>query len=283
MRKAAVIGWPIAHSRSPLIHGSWLAEHGIAGSYERIAVPPGEAGQFVRSLAERGLVGVNVTIPHKLDVLAAADEPEESARLAGAANLVWHEGGRIRCANTDGSGFLAHLDLMAPQWRAGERRVMLLGAGGGARALSYAFIAAGAQSVTLVNRTPAAAERIVADLSDAAYRQRVRLQVSAWDDRSRIVSDRDVIVNTTSVGMKDIGSLGLDLAHAHPRTVVADIVYVPLETGLLADAKARGLTIVDGLGMLLHQAVPAFERFFGVRPTVTPELRARIVSDIMGR
>ena len=286
MTKAAIIGWPIDHSRSPLIYQSWLDTHRIAGSYERIAVKPGEVKAFMSDFAangtERGLVGFNVTIPHKVEAFELANEPDESARVVGAANLVWREGGKSHCANTDGIGFMAHLDQSAPGWKQGRSHVLLLGAGGAARSILYAFITAGVNDITVVNRTDAGAEKLVGDLATLAADRRVTLHARSWADRSAAAAAASVIVNTTSLGMKGIGSLDLDLAKMRPGTVVADIVYVPLATELLADARANGLIAVDGLGMLLHQAVPCFERYWGVRPSVTDDLRDRLVADIEG-
>jgi shikimate dehydrogenase len=282
MIKAAVVGWPVDHSRSPIIHRTWLEQYGIAGAYDRIAVEPGQMPAFVASLAERGLKGCNVTIPHKLAAFEAADEPEESARAVGAANLVWRDGTKVRAANTDGEGFMAHLADTAPHWKAGRCQALILGAGGAARSIVYGFMVAGIEQITLVNRTEATAIELARVLAELAARYRTRITVKPWFDRNAALGASSVVVNTTSLGMKGAGSLGLDFSRANTSAVVADIVYVPLETGLLADARAAGLTVVDGLGMLLHQAVPAFECFWGRRPTVTPELRARLVADLGG-
>lgn len=283
MNHAAVIGWPIEHSRSPLIHRSWLAEHRLAGTYERIAVAPADLPAFIASFQDRGLSGFNVTLPHKIEVCRLCDEPDETARLIGAANLVWRDGRHVRCTNTDGLGFMAHLDQSAPGWSGGSAHIFILGAGGAARSLMHAFIVTGVERITLANRTQSAAAALVGDFRDLAGRRGIHIDVRPWSERTATVREASVIVNTTSVGMKGAGSLGLELVAARPGTVVADIVYVPLETGLLAEARRHGLRVVDGLGMLLHQAVPAFEIFYGVRPRVTEELRARLVADIEGR
>lgn len=276
MIRAAVVGWPIEHSRSPLIHGHWLKTYGIAGSYTKIAVAPEEADDFFRSLAGRGLAGCNVTVPLKEIAFAAADERDASALAVGAANTLWIDGGKLRAANTDTYGFMRHLELSAPNWRAGGRHVVILGAGGAARAIVHGFLAAGVAEVRVLNRTKARAETMAAHFGPA-------VTAHDWSERNSACVGAAVVVNTTTIGMKGEGSLGLDMSRFSPATVVADIVYVPLETELLREARARGLVAVDGLGMLLHQAVPGFERWFGVRPEVTPQLRQIIVDDIEGR
>ncbi len=276
MKKACVIGWPIEQSRSPLIHGHWLKVHGIDGRYDKVAVAPGEAGGFVRGLAGRGLEGCNVTAPHKQDVFAAADWRDPSAEAVGAANTVWRDGEKVCVSNTDTYGFMTHLSTSAPGWDRRDAPVAVLGAGGAARAIVYGFLAAGVEKVRLFNRTATRAEEIAAHFGS-------KVEVCAWDDAATAIRDVGVLVNTTTLGMAGKGQLDLDLAALGEEAVVADIVYVPLETPLLARARARGLRTVDGLGMLLHQAVPGFERWFGVRPEVTDELRAILVSDIEGK
>lgn len=273
VKKACVIGWPIQQSRSPLIHGHWLKKYGIAGSYDRVAVPPGEAAAFVRSLESRGLEGCNVTAPHKQAVFDAADWRDPSAVAVGAANTVWRDGAKVCVANTDTYGFMTHLGQSAPGWNAKDAPVAIFGAGGAARAVVYGFLDAGIAKVRLINRTAARAEELVAHFGS-------RVESWAWTDRARAVSDAGVIVNTTTLGMAGNAPLDLDLAALDRNAIVADIVYVPLETPLLAAARARGHRTVDGLGMLLHQAVPGFARWFGVQPEVTRELRDILVADI---
>jgi shikimate dehydrogenase len=273
VKKACVIGWPIQQSRSPLIHGHWLKKYGIAGSYDRVAVPPGEAAAFVRSLESRGLEGCNVTAPHKQAVFDAADWRDPSAVAVGAANTVWRDGTKVCVANTDTYGFMTHLGQSAPGWNAKDAPVAIFGAGGAARAVVYGFLDAGIAKVRLINRTAARAEELVAHFGS-------RVESWAWTDRARAVSDAGVIVNTTTLGMAGNAPLDLDLAALDRNAIVADIVYVPLETPLLAAARARGHRTVDGLGMLLHQAVPGFARWFGVQPEVTRELRDILVADI---
>lgn len=273
MRKACVIGWPITHSRSPLIHGYWLSALGIDGSYEKIAVRPEAAPAFLAGLAANGYAGCNVTVPLKEIAFAAAAEKDASALAVGAANTLWLEDGRLCAANTDTYGFMTHLATTVPDWKRRDKPVLVLGAGGAARAIVYGFLDAGVGEVRIANRTRARADEVASHFGS-------RCHVVDWQSRSRAARECGVIVNTTTIGMKGEGSLDLDLAAVADDAVVADIVYVPLETELLASARRRGLRTLDGLGMLLHQAVPGFERWFGRRPEVTRDLRDLIVADI---
>jgi shikimate dehydrogenase len=273
MKQACVIGWPIEQSRSPLIHGHWLETYGIAGRYDRVPVPAGEAGAFVHSLEARGLEGCNVTAPHKQEVFAAADWRDPSAEAVGAANTVWLDGGKVCVANTDTYGFMTHLGQSAPGWETRDAPIAVLGAGGAARAIIYGFLAAGVGKVHVVNRTPARAEELARHFGP-------KVVAHGWMDVAAAIRDASVLVNTTTLGMVGSRPLDLDLGALNGDTVAADIVYVPLETPFLARARARDLRTVDGLGMLLHQAVPGFERWFGVRPEVTETLRAILVADI---
>ncbi len=273
MIKACVIGWPITHSRSPLIHGYWLRQHGIVGSYEKVAVKPESAADFLRKLAANGFAGCNVTVPLKEIAFQTADEKDSSAVAVGAANTIWLEHGRIAAANTDTYGFMTHLSLSVPDWRERDKPVVVLGAGGAARAIVFGFLQAGVERVLVANRTRERAEEVAAHFGP-------RVCAIDWATRSQAAGTAGVIVNTTTIGMKGESDLGLDFDIIDERAVVADIVYVPLETALLAAARKAGLRTVDGLGMLLHQAVPGFEKWFGVRPHVTDELRALIVRDI---
>jgi shikimate dehydrogenase len=276
MKQACVIGWPIEQSRSPLIHGHWLKTYGIAGRYDRVAVPVGEAGAFVRSLAERGLEGCNVTAPHKQAVFDAANWRDPSAEAVGAANTVWRDGAKVCVANTDTYGFMTHLGQSAPGWDKRDAPIAVLGAGGAARAVIHGFLAAGVGKVRVINRSADRAEALARHFG-------ARVEARAWGDVASAIRDAGVVVNTTTLGMVGSGPLDLDLTALSGDTVAADIVYVPLETPFLARARARGLRTVDGLGMLLHQAVPGFERWFGVRPEVTETLRAILVADIEGK
>jgi shikimate dehydrogenase len=276
MKRACVIGWPVEHSRSPLIHGYWLKEYGLDGSYKKEAVRPDEVAEFLRGLKDRGFVGCNVTVPHKEMAFAIAEEAEESARVVQAANTLWLEGDRLFAANTDTYGFMTYLSHSVPDWRAHNGPVCVLGAGGAARAIVYGFLDAGVDEVRVFNRTRSRAETIAEQFGP-------RVKAFDWTNRSDGARDACVLVNTTAAGMKGAGALGMDFTGFNQDCVVADIVYVPLETEFLAQARAQGLRTVDGLGMLLHQAVPGFEKWFGVRPHVTDRLRALLVADIEGR
>ena len=275
MKRACVIGWPIEHSRSPLIHGYWLKKYGIEGSYTKQAVKPDDVAAFLGSLAEQGFAGCNVTVPHKEVAFAAAAERDASAVAVKAANTLWLEGGKLWAANTDTYGYMTHLRSSAPQWKNRDAPVSILGAGGAARAIVYGFLQAGVSEVRLFNRTRDRTELLAQDFG-------ARVKVCDWGQREAQSLDASVIVNTTAVGLKGQGDLGIDFAGFHPACVVSDIVYVPLETAFLRAARLKGLATVDGLGMLLHQAVPGFERWFGVRPEVTAELRSIIEADIVG-
>jgi len=276
--RAFVVGHPIAHSRSPLIHGHWLAEHGIPGSYERLDVTPAAFPDFMRALPDSGFRGGNVTIPHKEAAFAWADILTPRAKAIGAVNtLVVEPDGRIRGDNTDAPGFCAHLDhslgLAWPE-RAGGT-ALVLGAGGAARAIVVGLAERGLRRIWVANRTAARAEAVAALAPGIGA-------VVAWDDLPAALGGTGLLVNTTSLGMRGQPPLALDLSPLPAEAAVADIVYAPLETELLAAARRRGLSAVDGLGMLLHQAVPGFEAWFGARPAVTPELRDRIVADLAG-
>jgi shikimate dehydrogenase len=274
MKRACVIGWPVAHSRSPVIHRYWLKLYGLDGAYEMEAVRPEDIGGFLKSLGERGYAGANVTLPHKEAALAAAVRPDEAARTIGAANTLWlDEAGLLHASNTDAYGFMTHLAAEAPDWNKGERPVAVLGAGGAARAILHGLIEAGASRILLANRTEGRAKALAEGFGD-------RVSVIAWADRNRALAGCGLLVNTTSLGMTGKPPLDIDLAALPRDAIVADIVYSPLETPLLAAARARRNRVVDGLGMLLHQAVPGFERWFGVRPNVTPELRAHVVKHL---
>ena len=275
MRRACVIGWPIAHSRSPLIHGYWLRRYGVDGAYTKEALRPEAVPGFLKCLAVHGFVGCNVTVPHKEAAFAAADVKEDSALAVKAANTLWLADGKLHAANTDTYGFMTNLELTAPGWDAHDAPVAILGAGGAARAIVYGFLEAGVGEVRLFNRTRERAEALAEEFGP-------RVKVFDWAERGRRSRKAAVLVNTTTIGMNGVGSLDLDFHMFDPTCVVADIVYVPLATELIVRAQGRGLRTVDGLGMLLHQAVPGFEKWFGVRPEVTPELRALLVADIEG-
>lgn len=272
---AFVVGWPIAQSRSPLIHGHWLAEHGLAGTYERVAVPPDEIETFLRSLPDSEWIGGNVTVPHKEVAFRLAAERDPVAEATGAVNTLWIENGKLHGANTDALGFLANLDDRVGGWDAMPGEAVVLGAGGAASAVAWGLRARGFR-VHLVNRTLARAETLAARLGP-------EVGAHGWDEVPHLLATARLLVNTTSLGMTGKDDMTIDLMPLSEDALVTDAVYVPLETPLLAAARARGLATVDGLGMLLHQAVPGFERWFGVRPTVTAELRRLILADLGGR
>jgi shikimate dehydrogenase len=271
-RAACIIGWPVGHSRSPLIHNYWIRQHGIAGEYRKETVPPQEFAAFLASLGERGYVGANVTIPHKEAALALST-PDARANAVGAANTLWCDGAVLRSTNTDVEGFLGNLDAAAPGWDRGLQRVVVLGAGGSARALLFGLIERGVPRIHLVNRTLDRAQAL-------AQRFGAAVVPSPWDEAGALLGGAGLLVNSTSLGMKGQPPLDIDVALLPANAVVADLVYVPLVTPLLAAARARGLATADGLGMLLHQAVRGFSLWFGVKPTVTPELRALVEADL---
>jgi len=273
MIKACVIGWPIKHSRSPLIHGFWLRKHGLEGSYTKRAVEPHELGDFLQHLDRQGLSGCNVTVPHKEAAFKLAQVVDEAASAVEAANTLWLENGELHASNTDIYGFMTHLNQSAAGWNDRQRPVALLGAGGAARAILFGLKQAGVKEVRLFNRTSARAHELAA-CYDAG------VSVVDWQRRDEGLEDCGLVINATTLGMEGCPALDLSLYRLPGDAVVADIVYVPLETDLLAAARQKGCRTVDGLGMLLHQAVPGFERWFGIRPQVTAELRELIVADL---
>ena len=275
MKHACVIGWPVEHSRSPLLHGYWLKKYGIDGTYTKRAVAPEAVADFLRSLRANGYVGCNVTVPHKAAAFSVADEREDSANAISAANTLWLSDGKLVAANTDTYGYMTNLSQQAPGWDRRDAPVSILGAGGAARAIVFGFLDAGVSEIRVFNRTRARAETLAQQFGSC-------IKVLDWSEREAGSRDSAVLVNTTTIGMNGAGTLDLDLAGFDPECVVSDIVYVPLETELLRKAKSQGLRTVDGLGMLLHQGVPGFEKWFGVRPEVTDELRNLIVGDIEG-
>lgn len=268
---ACLIGWPAAHSRSPLIHHYWLRTLGIEGGYVIEAVPPEDLRDFVLRLSLRGFVGANVTIPHKEDVLALS-KPDARATEVGAANTLWFEDGELHATNTDVEGFIGNLDASAPGWNAAEE-ALILGAGGSSRAVVFGLREQGIKRIHLANRTIARAEALASQFGPNVH-------PVTWDSINDVLPRAKLLVNTTSLGMHGQPPLDLDVARLPQAAVVADLVYVPLVTPLLAAAKAHGLKTADGLGMLLHQAVRGFELWFGRRPEVTAELRALVEADL---
>ncbi|MCP4781512.1 MAG: shikimate dehydrogenase [Hyphomicrobium sp.] len=275
MKHACVIGCPVEHSRSPLLHGYWLKKYGIDGTYTKRAVVPEAVADFLLSLRANGYVGCNVTVPHKAAAFSAADEREDSAKAVSAANTLWLSDGKLVAANTDTYGYMTNLSQQAPGWDRRDAPVSILGAGGAARAIVFGFLDAGVSEIRVFNRTRARAETLAQQFGPC-------VKVFDWSQREAGSRDSAVLVNTTTIGMNGVGTLDFDLAGFDPECVVSDIVYVPLETELLRKAKSQGLRIVDGVGMLLHQGVPGFGKWFGVRPEVTDELRNLIVGNIEG-
>ena len=270
-RAACLIGWPAAHSRSPLIHHYWLRTLGLEGGYNIEAVPPEGFAEFVLHLSAHGFVGANVTIPHKERALALS-VPDARARAVGAANTLWYEAGELRSTNTDVEGFINNLNARAPGWdTVGD--ALVLGAGGSARAVVFGLIERGIKRIYLANRSIGRA-RALADQFGAA------VHPVAWEGIGELLPRAGLLVNTTSLGMHGEPALEVDVGLLPPRAVVADLVYTPLQTPLLVAAQARGLSTADGLGMLLHQAVRGFELWFGQRPQVTAELRALVEADL---
>ncbi len=272
-RVAGIFGWPIAHSRSPRLHGFWLERHGIDGVYVPLAVAPENFEAAFRALPALGFRGVNVTVPHKEAAFAAVAETGPAARAIGAVNTIWMEDGKLIGANTDATGFIANLDQEAPLWDKARGEAVVLGAGGAARAIVVALLVAGAPEVRIANRTRNRAETLADDLGDG-------IMVVDWDERADALADAALLVNSTTLGMEGHEPLSLDLAKLPKAAVVTDIVYTPLETPLLRDAASRGNPTVDGLGMLLYQAQPGFEQWFGVRPEVDDALRRFVLDDL---
>lgn len=269
-RVAGIAGWPVTYSRSPRLHGFWLRRHAIDGAYIPLPIHEGEFPTAIRGLLAAGFAGANVTIPHKVAAFEICDAVDETAKRAGAVNTLVFKDGRITGSNTDGYGFIANLRAHGIDPAAGP--ALLLGAGGSARAVAAALLDAGTQ-VTVVNRTISRAEALARDLPG--------LRVADWEARTAELADHALAVNTTPLGMTGHEPLPLDLTHAPASLVVADNVYVPLETPLLTAARARGLRCVEGLGMLLHQAVPGFRAWFGIEPQVDEELRRFVADDLL--
>ena len=268
---AGVVGWPVTHSLSPRLHGFWLEHYRIDGAYLPLPIAPARFERTLRSLADAGFRGVNLTLPHKQAGLAACHEVEPLAERIGAVNTVVFEDGRLEGRNTDAFGFLENLRQGAAAWDAAAGPALVLGAGGAARAVATALVDAGAPEVRLSNRTAARAEAL-------AWALGARVVPVPWESRADALDGLALLVNTTSLGMAGQPELDLDLGPLPVAALVTDIVYTPLETPLLARARARGNPAVDGLGMLLHQARPGFEAWFGVAPEVTAELRAFVLA-----
>jgi shikimate dehydrogenase len=276
---AGIMGWPVGHSLSPRLHGFWLRQHRIDGAYVPLAVAPDRLGQALRALPALGFRGVNLTIPHKEPALAVVDRITPAAARIGAVNTVIVGPDGLLGDNTDGYGFMASLAAGAPGWRAWDGPAVLLGAGGAARAIAVALIDAGAPELRLVNRTQERTEALAGQIGDIAREHGAALAVLPWQHRDALVG-ASLLVNTTSLGMTGQPPLEIDLQGLPRAALVTDIVYSPLETGLLAAARARGHAVIDGLGMLLHQARPGFRAWFGVDPEVSEALRATVLAGL---
>lgn len=267
-KRACVIGWPVKHSRAPIIHGHWIEKHRLDCELRLEEVSPEAFPQFLATLAERGYVGGTATMPHK-EVALALTEPDERAKAIGACNAMWFENGRLRSTNTDVVGFLDGLDAAAPGWDRRTDNAVVFGAGGTARAVLYGLVQRGVPRIHVFNRTLAKAQ---------ALRDRFGLSVAPtpWEALAETLEGAALVANAASFGMAGYPELDVDLARVRSEAVVADVVYVPLETSLIRQARARGLRYSDGLAMLLYQASGCFDKWFGVHPVVTPELRERV-------
>jgi shikimate dehydrogenase len=274
VRRAGVVGWPVAHSKSPAVHGYWLNHYGINGSYDCLPVKPGALADTLKSLADNGFVGVNLTVPHKETALDLVDEASGEARRIGAVNTIFVSGdGRLHGTNTDAHGFISNLRASEPDFNLTTGPAVVLGAGGAARAVCVALQDAGVPEIRLINRTFARAESLAKTLGG-------NILVASWEDSANQLGDAAILVNTTTLGMVGQPPLNIDLARFNEDGLVADIVYSPLETPLLTAACGRGLRAVDGLGMLLYQAQAGFEGWFGRKPEVTNALREHILSAV---
>jgi shikimate dehydrogenase len=273
-RLAGLMGWPVAHSLSPRLHGHWLHRYGIDGAYVPLAVPPESLEQALRALPALSFAGVNLTIPHKEPAALLVDRVSSAAERIGAVNTVVVEpNGALFGDNTDGFGFIASLSESGVGWRAEAGPAVLLGAGGAARAVAAALIDAGVPEVRLLNRTPERADTLALELGDPVH-------AVPWQERNAALKDAALLVNTTSLGMREQPPLVLALDALARSAIVTDVVYTPLITALLAVARARGNPVVDGLGMLLHQARPGFRAWFGVDPTVDEDLRTAVLAGL---
>ena len=275
MRTATVIGWPISHSRSPIIHGYWLKKYGIEGDYVRRAVKPEELAAFVESLRRGEIIGSNVTVPHKELVLQLVDDRDNIAEAIGAANTIWTENGRVLATNTDAHGFAANLTAAYPDWLKTGGVPLVIGAGGAARAVLFALLGIGCGRVRLANRSPERAQELARHFGSA-------IEVVGWSNRADRLADVCLLINCTTQGMAANPPLDLPLAGLRQDAIVYDLIYVPLKTPLVMAAEARGLRTLGGLGMLLHQAVVGFEHWFGRRPEVTDELYRLVAADVEG-
>lgn len=278
--KAAVVGWPIAHSLSPALHGHWLREYGIDGAYEKIAIEPGTFAARIAKLRASGYRGVNVTVPYKEEAFALAQVKQHAATVCGAANLLVFDG-EIGGNNTDAFGFSDSVEEVLGKGWLRDKNVVMLGAGGAARGVGYGLQHYGAAKITILNRSLDRALALAADLGK--HLPAANFHTGGLEEWRDAAAEADLLVNTTSAGMKGAAPLALDLGVLPRDAAVCDIVYNPLMTPLLTDAQTRGHRIIDGLGMLMHQAVPSFEAFFGTRPRVTAALRMILIEALQAR
>jgi shikimate dehydrogenase len=289
MKKAAVLGHPISHSLSPVLHGYWLKQHGIAGTYEALDTPPEKLAETLKSLQQQGYSGVNLTVPLKTQILPLLDSIDETAQRIGAVNTVTFTSKGLHGTNTDAYGFIENLRASVGDLTPYLSHAVVLGAGGAARAVVAALLDAGVQKLTIINRSREKAEQLVKEfrIQNSEFSEKPPRAwildsgfwiLKDWHDRSSESAETTLLINTTSLGMSGQPPLEIDLSALPPHALVTDIVYKPLVTPLLQQAQARGLKTVDGLGMLLYQAQLAFEAFFGTRPAVTPQLRAEVLS-----
>jgi len=269
---AGVMGWPVSHSRSPVIHNHWIREHGLTGAYGLFPVDPRQLETAIRGLKALGLAGCNITIPHKVDAMQCVDWVDPLALRMGAINtIVVQEDGALHGFNNDGYGYQQSLREAQPHWQANAGPVVVLGAGGAARAIVVSLLDSGATDIRILNRTFSKAENLAQEFGKA-------VRAMNWSERTDALQGAALLVNTTSLGMHGEQALDIDLSQLPTSAVVSDIIYIPLETPLLAAARLRGNTTVNGLGMLLHQARPAFHAWFGVMPQVTPELKNAVMA-----
>jgi len=273
---AGVMGWPVMHSRSPLMHNYWMEQQGLAGTYVFLEIKPGALAPALKALHPLGFSGCNLTIPHKLDAMTIVDEVDDVAKKIGAIScVVVREDGSLFGTNNDWLGFLGNLKQQYPDWRADTGAIAVFGAGGGSRAVCYALLQEGATEIRLVNRTRSKAEAIATEYGGP-------IDVLPWEDRHDVLDGVAMAVNVTSQGMVGEAALDLRLDKLSPTALAADIIYTPLETPFLTSARERGNSTINGLGMLLHQGPPAWKRWFGVEPTVTAELRDQMERSIAG-
>jgi shikimate dehydrogenase len=272
--RAGVVGWPIEHSRSPTIHRYWLKELGVPGDYDKFAVRPEDFRQFADTIGKDGFLGANVTAPHKEAAFEACDHRTEVAEALGAVNTLWREDGRLWGDNTDVAGFLANLDEATPGWDEQRELAVVIGAGGASRGIIHALVARGFERIAVFNRTQSRAEALAQHFGGSTV-------AIPWGDLATELPNADLLVNASSLGMVGQPPLTLDVSALPGRAAVADAVYVPLRTPLIEAAGTRGLRVAEGLGMLLHQAAPAFARWFGARPVVTPALRALVEAEVV--